>query len=74
MARHQVEMQRRHLEAIAVTLQELTRYAHNGATGPQVADQAVRLFADLGRRHNGAFKPDKFLRACTPGADVHARA
>lgn len=65
--------QQRHFEAVADQLQELTRYAHDGATGVQVAEQAKRLFADLFARNNGMFDRGRFERACVPGANVRAR-
>ena len=64
---------KRHYEAIAQALQELGRYADNGASGKQVAIQAQRLLSDVFRQDNGAFKPDRFERACVPGANVRAR-
>lgn len=73
MARHATELQKRHLEAIASTLQDLHRYAADGADGKQVAAQAVRLFGDLGARSNGRFDRGRFERATVPGANVAAR-
>jgi hypothetical protein len=65
---------KRHYEAIALAMQELGRYADNGATGKQVAAQAQRLLSDVFARDNGMFKRDRFERACVPGANVRVRS
>lgn len=74
MRRAPPRLERRHYALIAETLQALTTYSFKeGVTAPDVADEAVRLFQQLGKRTNGEFKPERFLAACTPGNDVHAR-
>lgn len=70
--RKPVRFERRHFAAFAEVLQELTAFSHT-ATGQETADEAVRLFQQLGKRTNPQFDAARFLAAATPGANAHAR-
>lgn len=67
------KFQQRHYEAIALILQDVQLYAEGHREGWQVADKARRLFTDAFASDSGAFKRDRFERACVPNANVKKR-
>lgn len=68
------KFQQWHYEAIALILQEVRLYAEgNHATAVQTVDHARRLFTDAFASDSGAFKRDRFERACVPNANVKKR-
>ena len=65
---------KRHYEAIALAVQDTLKY---GLEDPEEQGSGVRALAgglaEMFARDNPQFKPDRFLRACVPGANVKAR-
>lgn len=62
--------QTRHYKAVAKALQEAGKQP--GET-PEHRDFVVGQFAAMFAMDNSKFKPDLFIEACRPGANINAR-
>jgi hypothetical protein len=62
---------KRHYEAIALAMQDARFHLRNTALDQWQC--VVNCLADVFAADSGQFKPERFKRACEPGANVRAR-
>ena len=65
---------KRHYEAIATAIQEVTRNIEYAYAPEYVVKLVIDELADTFAADNGQFKRDRFIAACEPGANVRARS
>lgn len=63
---------KRHYEAVAQAIQEAIAVC-NDSSQVHGAYRVAKELRNIFNRDNPAFKPDRFERACQPGANVRAR-
>ena len=65
---------KRHYEAIALAVQDTLKFATDTEEEKVGVRELAGGLAEMFARDNPQFKPDRFLRACVPGANVKARS